>query len=107
MNWGASPADVVVAWCWLSQRQRLTLEAHLTAKLIEQRTSELQRLAKVFEDGIKIDSMASALTTLSTRDMIEALAGGQRDPVVLADLARGVMRKKIPDLTLALRGSVR
>jgi transposase len=74
-------------------------------KLIEQRTSELQRLAKVLEDsGIKIDSVASALTTLSARDMIEALIGGERDPVVLADLARGVMRKKIPALRMACAG---
>jgi transposase len=74
-------------------------------KLIEARTTELQRLGKVLEDGgIKIDSVASALTTLSARDMIEALINGERDPVVLADLARGVMRKKIPALTLACAG---
>jgi transposase len=74
-------------------------------KLIEQRTSELQRLAKVLEDGgIKIDSVASALTTLSARDMIEALINGVRDPAVLADLARGRMRSKIPNLTLACAG---
>jgi transposase len=74
-------------------------------KLIEQRTSELQRLAKVLEDsGIKIDSVASTLTTVSAREMIEALISGERDPAVLADLARGVMRKKIPDLTLACAG---
>ena len=36
--------------------------------------------------------------------MIEALIDGQRDPRVLADLARGVMRKKIPDLSMALAG---
>jgi hypothetical protein len=74
-------------------------------KLIEQRSSELQRLAKVLEDsGIKIDSVTSTLTTLSARDMIEALIAGQRDPAVLADLARGVMRKKIPELTMACAG---
>jgi transposase len=74
-------------------------------KLIEQRSSELQRLAKVLEDsGIKIDSVASALTTVSARDMIEALIAGERDPAVLADLARGRMRSKIPDLTLACAG---
>jgi transposase len=74
-------------------------------KLVEQRTSELQRLAKVLEDsGIKIDSVASKLTTLSARDMIEALIAGERDPAVLADLARGVMRKKIPELKLACAG---
>jgi transposase len=74
-------------------------------KLIGARTSELQRLAKVLEDsGVKIDSVASTLTTLSARDMIEALITGERDPVVLANLARGRMRSKIPDLTMACAG---
>jgi transposase len=74
-------------------------------KLIEQRTSELQRLSKVLEDGgLKIDSVASSLTTASARDMIEALIAGQRDPAVLAQLARGVMRKKIPELQMACDG---
>jgi len=74
-------------------------------KLIQARTSELQRLGKVCEDaGIKIDSVASSLTTLSARDMLEALIAGERDPQVLAELARGVMRKKIPDRSMALAG---
>jgi transposase len=74
-------------------------------KLIEQRTSELQRLAKVLEDGgIKIDSVASKLTTASARDMIEAMIAGERDPAVLAALARGVMRRKIPELEMACDG---
>jgi transposase len=74
-------------------------------KLIESRTSELQRLAKVLEDGgIKIDSVASSLTTVSARDMIEALIRGERDPAVLAGLARGVMRKKISELEMACDG---
>jgi transposase len=74
-------------------------------KLIEQRSSELQRLSKVLEDGgVKIDSVASTLTTVSARDMIEALIAGQRDPAVLAQLARGVMRKKIPELEMACDG---
>jgi transposase len=74
-------------------------------KLIESRTRELQRLSKVLEDGgIKLDSVASGITTLSARDMIEALIAGERDPKVLAELARGVMRTKIPDLTMACAG---
>jgi len=77
-------------------------------KLIEARTSELQRLSKVLEDGgIKIDSVASKLTTVSARAMIEALINGERDPAVLADLARGRMRGKIPDLTRACAGASR
>lgn len=74
-------------------------------KLIEQRTSEFQRLAKALEDsGIKIDSVASALTTVSVRVMIDALIAGERDPATLANLARGRMRTKIPELTLACAG---
>jgi predicted RNA methylase len=61
-----------------------------------------QRLAKSVENGgIKIDSVTSALTTLSARDMIDALIGGERDPTVLADLAQDRMRNKVPDLELA------
>ena len=74
-------------------------------KLIESRTSELQRLSKVLEDGgIKIDSVASSINTLSARDMVDALVAGERDPEVLAELARGTMRNKIPDLTMACAG---
>jgi transposase len=74
-------------------------------RLIEARTAEGQRLSKVLEDaGIKIGSVASSLTTASARDMINALIAGERDPAVLAQLARGVMRKKIPDLTMACDG---
>ena len=74
-------------------------------KLTQARTSELQRLCKVLEDGgVKIDSVASSITTVSARAMVEALVAGERDPRVLADLARGVLRKKLPDLAMALAG---
>ena len=59
-------------------------------RLIEQRTAEGQRLAKVLEDaGIKIGSVASRLLGKSGREMIEALIAGERNPGRLADLARG------------------
>jgi transposase len=74
-------------------------------KTIQARTRELQRLSKVLEDaGVKIDSVASSITTLSARDMVEALIAGERDPRTLADLARGTMRSKIPDLAMACAG---
>jgi transposase len=74
-------------------------------KVVQSRTSELQRLGNVLQDaGIKIDSVASSIATKSGRAMIEALTGGERRPVVLADLAKGKMRAKIPDLELALEG---
>ncbi len=74
-------------------------------RLIEQRTSEGQRLSKVLEDaGIKIDSVASRLLGVSGREMIEALIAGERDPGRLADLARGVLRRKTEDLQMACDG---
>jgi transposase len=74
-------------------------------KLIEQRTSEGQRLSKVLEDaGIKIDSVASKLLGQSGRAMIEALIAGERDPGRLADLAKGVLRRKRGDLQMACDG---
>lgn len=54
--------------------------------------------------GIKIDSVASERLGVSGRDMIEALIGGERDPFVLAGLARGRLRAKLDDLQLACDG---
>jgi transposase len=74
-------------------------------KVVQSRTSELQRLGAVLQDaGIKIDSVASSIATKSGRAMIEALIDGERRGGVLADLAMGRMRAKIPDLSLALEG---
>ena len=74
-------------------------------KITESRTSEIQRLGNVLQDaGIKIDSVASPVAAKSGRAMIEALIDGERRGAVLADLAMGVMRKKIPDLSMALEG---
>jgi len=70
-----------------------------------ERGHEIQRLHKVLEDaGIKLSSVASKVLTASGRDMIEALVAGTRDPEVLAEMARGRMRPKIPQLVEALQG---
>ncbi|MGA2829156.1 MAG: IS110 family transposase [Streptosporangiaceae bacterium] len=74
-------------------------------KVVQSRTSEVQRLGNVLQDaGIKIDSVASSITTKSGRAMIEALIDGERRGTVLAQLAKGTMRSKIPDLSMALEG---
>jgi transposase len=74
-------------------------------KVVQSRTSEVQRLGNVLQDaGIKIDSVASSITTKSGRAMIEALIDGERRGQVLAQLAKGTMRAKIPDLSMALEG---
>ena len=75
------------------------------AKIAQQRVSEIARLGGVLQDaGIKIDSVASSIATQSGRAMIEALVDGERRGAVLADLAKGRMRSKIPDLWMALEG---
>jgi transposase len=77
-------------------------------RLVQTHTSECQRIQKVLEDaGIKLDSVASDVLGVSGRSMLEALVAGERDPDVLADLAKGVLRKKIPELRQALRGRFR
>ena len=76
--------------------------------LSEERTRMVQRLEKVLQDaGIKLTSVASTVLSKSARAMLEAMLAGESDPVVLAELAKGRMRSKIPALTDALRGSFR
>ncbi|MGH9094863.1 MAG: IS110 family transposase [Acidimicrobiales bacterium] len=73
--------------------------------VIEERGRETQRLHKVLEDaGVKLSSVASSVLTKSGREMIDALIAGQRDSTVLAEMAKGRMRAKIPELTDALAG---
>jgi transposase len=77
----------------------------LRADLTRERTRYWQRLEKLLEDClIKVSTVASSLDTLSTRDMIEALIRGERDPRVLAGLARGRMKARHADLVEALTG---
>lgn len=76
--------------------------------LSEERTRMVQRLEKVLQDaGIKLTSVASTVLSKSARAMLEAMLAGESDPAVLAELAKGRMRSKIPALTDALRGSFR
>ena len=66
---------------------------------------EASRLEKELEDaGIKLSSVASDVLGVSGRAMLEALIAGQRDPQVLAGLARGRLRSKIPQLVQAMVG---
>jgi transposase len=75
------------------------------AAQVEERTREAQRLDKVLQDaGIKLSSVASDMLGVSGRAMLEALVAGTRDPAVLADLAKGTLRKKLPQLQAALQG---
>jgi transposase len=73
--------------------------------IVRERAREIQRLEKLLEDaGIKLSSVASDISGVSGRAMLEALIAGQRDPVALAQLAKRRLRCKIPALTEALTG---
>ena len=73
--------------------------------LVDERVREIQRLEKASQDaGIKLSSVASRLMTKSGRAIVEALVRGERDPKVLAGLAKGRMQAKIPELEQAVVG---
>jgi transposase len=73
--------------------------------LINERTAQVNRTHKVLQDaGIKIATFASDIMGVSARAMMRSLIAGEHDPALLADLAKGRMRAKIPDLNKALTG---
>lgn len=73
--------------------------------ITRERAREAQRLEKLLEDsGIKLSAVASDILGVSGRAMLNALIAGDRDPIVLADLAKRRLRNKIPELTEALNG---
>jgi transposase len=74
-------------------------------RLIQAHTAECQRIHKVLEDAsIRLGSVAADVLGVSGRAMLRALLAGERDPKVLAELARGRLRSKLPELREALRG---
>ena len=72
---------------------------------IQERAREANRLHKALEDtGIKLDCVASDILGVSGRAMLDALVAGTTDPQVLAELAKGRLRAKLPALREALQG---
>jgi transposase len=75
---------------------------------VQDRAREVNRLCKVLEDsGLKLTSVMTDVMGASGRAMLTALVTGTTDPTVLADLARGRLRKKLPELRRALQGRFR
>jgi transposase len=73
--------------------------------VIQDRSREAQRLHKTLESaGIKLANVATDILGVSGRDMLQGLIAGTHDPDVLAELARGRLRKKLPELRKALSG---
>lgn len=86
--------------------RRLRLLTRYRTQLGGDRVRDAGRLEQMLEDAsIKVSAVASSVTTVSVRRMLAALIDGEADPDVLADLAKGKMRIKIPELTEALTGS--
>lgn len=76
-------------------------------QLIRQKVQVANRIQKTLEDAnIKLASVASDVLGASGRDMLRAIVAGERDPFVLADLARQRLREKIPQLREALCGEI-
>jgi len=76
--------------------------------LTDERGREVNRLQKFLEAAnIKLSSVATDVMGASGRAMLEALVSGSTDPEVLSNLAKGRLRKKLPELRKALEGRFR
>ncbi len=87
-----------------SEIRRLRDLTRLRTAQSNERSRTIQRLEKVLQDaGIKLSSVASTTYSKSARAMLEALLSGVTDPEQLAELSKGKMRAKIPELRDALQ----
>ncbi len=78
------------------------------AELTQAQNRVANRIQKLLEQAnVKLGSVASNVLGLSRRRMMEAMIAGEEDPERLAELAQKALRKKIPELRLALNGKVR
>jgi transposase len=86
--------------------RRLRLLTRYRDQLLADRTREMIRLELLLEDAsIKLSAVVSSLKTVSARAMVAAMIDGEGDARVLAQMAKGKLRGKIPQLTEALTGN--
>jgi transposase len=96
---GSLPSSFVPPGPIRQLRTHTRYRRHLT----QARTAEKQRVEKLLEDGhLKLSSVISDIHGVSGRAMLETIITGERNPKVLAQLARGTMRGKIAQLEEAL-----
>lgn len=87
-----------------AQREVRELTRYRTS-LVDERSAEVNRLQKTLEGAnIKLSSVASDVMGKSGREMVEELVAGSKDRAAMADLAKGTLRNKIPQLERALEG---
>jgi transposase len=90
-----------------SQRELRDLTRHRTTS-VQERARAVNRLQKVLEDAnLKLAAVATDVMGVSARAMLAALLEGESDPAVLADLAQGKLRAKMPQLEQALAGTLK
>ena len=83
--------------------RRLRTHTRYRRKLVQMRTAQKERSEKLLEDAhLKLSSVISDIHGVSGRAMLRAIIAGERSTKVLAQMARGVMRRKIPRLEEAL-----
>lgn len=86
------------------QRELRELTRYRSA-LVKERSAELNRLQKTLEGAnVKLASVVSDINGVSAREMVAALIGGATDLQAIANLARGRLRDKLPELQRALAG---
>lgn len=79
----------------------------MPASLAQERSSIINRIEKTLEDpNLKLGVVASDVVGASGRAILEAIVRGETDPAALAELAKGTLRNKIPQLRLALEGKI-
>jgi transposase len=94
--------------CFVADPEFRVIRLHTRYRkdLTGERTREKQRAEKLLESAaIKISSVVSDLHGVTGRGIMDHLIAGERDPKVLADLARKTARRKIPELEEALDGT--
>jgi transposase len=90
-----------------AQQRALRDRTRFRTSLVNDRVRAVNRLPKTLEDGnIKLASVVTDVTGVSGRAILQALVAGQTDPQVLADLAKGQLRKKTVQLQQALAGTL-
>jgi len=97
-----------VTSCFVATPEFRVIRLHTRYRrdLIEERTREKQRAEKLLESSaIKVSSVVSDLHGTTGRDIMDQLIAGERDPKVLAQLARTRARRKISQLEEALEGA--
>ena len=100
MRWCGRP---LTSWFFGEEIRRLRTHTRCRRRLIQARTAEKERCEKLLEDAhLKLSSVISDIHGVSGRAMLRAIIAGERSPKVLAEMARGVMRRKITRLEEAL-----